>query len=174
MSDVSDEMLVRRKERKKEIPRRDFNLQTEGGSAREQSMGKIIREQEKKRGGGKHAVDFNRRNKTSRTPLLSLLLLLHLLRRKKNGLTMRLNDRAVDSTRLSIYVYILVLRETSIIRVVTPDIYIYMYIYACVYTCDLRGGRRGDEGGAGTLSRLSTDDAVRRFKNGSSRGVPKV
>lgn len=53
----------------------------------------------------------------------SLSLPFPIRQRKKNGFTLWLSDRAVDSTRLSIYVYILVLRETSIIRVVTPYLY---------------------------------------------------
>lgn len=100
--------------------------------------GKIIRG----RGKTENAQGFNRCNKTSRTPLplfLSFSLVLSLsacstttslspLRsrlspREKNEFTVWLSDRAVDSTRLSIYVYILVLRETSIIRVVTPYLY---------------------------------------------------
>jgi len=88
---------------------------------------KIIKGREKDR----ERRDFNRCNKTSR--ILSLLVLFFLslspppqpavATGKKNGFTLWLSDRAVDSTRLSIYVYILVLRETSIIRVVTPYLY---------------------------------------------------
>lgn len=77
------------------------------------------REREKKgkrvvQGGGQGWRVFNRRNKTSRT---------RSTHRKKNSFAWpavkRSRARLLRSTRLSIYVYILVLREISIIRVLT-------------------------------------------------------